>query len=133
MATSSKVLFKLDELKRQALTAIDERITAKRHEVELHDVSGTIEQEMDEWRASTISRIEDLFNKRYEIDNYSLSQFKLAPLPRRDNYQRDRMARELDSLQARRVRIVAKSGSLVADADGNIALTKTQLREFFDL
>lgn len=132
MATSTKVLFKLEELQRQALAAIDERIAAKEREIDLMDNSGA-NNAMTEWRARTEAQISDIFRQLDTVDDQTLAQFKLTPLPRRDNYLRDRMARELEMLKIARTRILAKSGALVPDAEGNLALTKTQLREFFEL
>jgi hypothetical protein len=132
MATSSKVLFKLEELQSQALSAIDEQIRLKENEVYRLEHSATLDQE-NAWRAGAEAKISDVFRRLDTIDNDELSQFRLSKLPHRDEYQHHRAERELESLRTRRGKIVAKSGALVPDESGNIALTKTQLAEFFDL
>lgn len=136
MATSSKVMFNLDVLKTKALESIDLRIAQQRLEVESFDDDAALEQRVIDWRARQEERISDLFRRLSDdtgIDNHSLSKWKIDAIPEVDRWERQRAERELSSLEAKRTQIVAKSESLVPDADGNIALTKTQLSEFFGL
>ena len=134
MATSSKVVFKLDQLREQAVAAIDDRIAAKVVEVESHHAPAH-EAQVREWRARQETRISELFRRLGgdDLPNAELADFRIDRMPNRDGYSRERAERELQSLQARRGKIIAKSAALVPDEDGNIALTKTQLQEFFDL
>jgi hypothetical protein len=132
VATSSKVMWKLETLTEQALAAIDERIAAKVLEVEAY-ANADISADMKRWRADQEARVSDLFRQLDTIDDVALSRFRIDKMPSRDEYAKDRAERDLKGLQNRRARIVAKAASLVADEDGNIALTKTQLAEFFDL
>ena len=61
------------------------------------------------------------------------TQFQLDPIPEVDKWERRDAGRMLRELESKRTQIEAKSAALVADEDGNIALTKTQLYEFFGL
>jgi hypothetical protein len=125
-------MWKLETLTEQALAAIDERIAAKVLEVEAY-ANADISADMKRWRADQEARVSDLFRQLDTIDDVALSRFRIDKMPSRDEYAKDRAERDLKGLQNRRARIVAKAASLVADEDGNIALTKTQLAEFFDL
>lgn len=135
MASSSKVMFKLNVLQEKALESIDERIAIRQGELEDVGSEERLQEMITEWRAKQEKKISDVFGKLGgdELDNYTLSRFKLDPFPEVDGYDRNRIQRALNTLLASRSQIVAKSGSLVADAEGNIALTKTQLEEFFGL
>lgn len=136
MATSSKVQFRLETLKEKALESIDFRIAQQRLLVESFDDDAALEQRIAEWRARQEERISDLFRRLSDdrgLDNHSLSKFKIDPIPEVDRWERQRAERDLASLENKRTQILAKSESLVADEDGNIALTKTQLNEFFGL
>jgi hypothetical protein len=135
MATSSKVLWNLTKLQEEALRSIDERIARKVLEVESYDDDDALRARVAEWRAAQEAHISDMFRRLGDggLDDFSLSKFKLDPMPKVDRWDRNKAERELSQLQARRSKIVAKSSSLVTDDDGNIALTKTQLAEFFDL
>lgn len=125
-------MWKLETLTEQAVGAIDQRIAEKVVEVETHAKASTSEQ-VTRWRADQEARVSDLFRQLDTIDDVALARFRIDPLPTRDEYAKERAERELKGLQNRRARIVAKAASLVVDEDGNIALTKTQLNEFFDL
>jgi hypothetical protein len=125
-------MWKLETLREQALAAIDERIADKVLEVEAH-ANADLSVEMTGWRADQEARVSDLFRQLDTIDDVELARFRIDKMPNRDEYARDRAERDLKGLQNRRARIVAKAASLVADEDGQIALTKTQLSEFFDL
>jgi hypothetical protein len=136
MATSSKVQFRLDTLKAKAIESIDFRIAQQRLLVESFDDDAALEQRIVDWRARQEERISDLFRRLSDdtgIDNHSLSKWKIEPIPEVDRWERQRAERDLQSLENKRTQILAKSESLVADAEGNIALTKTQLSEFFGL
>lgn len=133
MATSSKVKFRLETLKEKALESIDFRIAQQRLHVESFDDDEALEQRITEWRARQEERISDLFRSLDEADNHRLSKFKIDPIPEVDRWERQRAERDLASLENKRTQILAKSESLVPDEDGSIALTKTQLSEFFGL
>lgn len=136
MATSSKVQFRLETLREKAVESIDFRIAQQRLLVESFDDDEALEQRIREWRARQEERISDLFrrlNDEQGIDNHSLSKWKIEPIPEVDRWERQRAERDLQGLENKRTQILAKSESLVADEDGNIALTKTQLAEFFGL
>lgn len=135
MATSSKVQFKLETLQKEALKSIDDRILMKHLELESYDSEEAAEQRVKEWRARQEQRISDLFRRLGDggIDDNTLSRFCVEPIPEVTSYERDKAERDIRQLQSRRSRIIAKAQSLVPDEAGNIALTKTQLADFFDL
>jgi tRNA splicing endonuclease len=133
MATSSKVQFRLETLKEKALESIDFRIAQQRLLVESFDDDEALEQRITEWRTRQEEKVSDLFRSLGEADNHRLSKFKIDPIPEVDRWERQRAERDLQSMENKRTQILAKSESLVADEDGNIALTKTQLSEFFGL
>lgn len=133
MATSSKVQFKLDTLRERALEAIDLRIAQKEAELEKLGSPEQQKQRIDAWRAAQEAKISNIFSQLDTIDNVSLSRFRLDDLPDSNKWDRDRAQRDLDRLLADRAKVIAKAESLVADADGNLSLTKTQLKEFFEL
>jgi glutamine synthetase adenylyltransferase len=127
------VTWNRDTLKEQALQVIDQQISDKEKELLSYDNAGTHADAVKEWRAKQEARISDIFRQLDTIDDQTLSLFKLAPMPRPDSYQRERLERELQSLRTKRAKIVAKADSLVVGEAGEIALTKTQLSEFFGL
>lgn len=135
MASSSKVMFKLETLREKALESIDFRIAQKQLEVSSFEDEAALTQRIKDWRARQETRIAELFSQLGEggIGDHQLAKWKIQPIPETDRYERDRAERDLRNLEATRSRIVAKSESLVADEDGNISLTKTQLNEFFGL
>lgn len=133
MATSSKVQFNLETLKKKALESIDFRIAQKQTEVDSFDDDDAFAETVKEWRAKQEERISDLFRNINDTDDYQLSRFAIAPIPKQDRWDRARSIRDLEDLQIRKAKITAKMESLVPDEDGNIALTKTQLSEFFGL
>lgn len=135
MASSSKVMFKLETLREKALESIDFRIAQKQLEVASFEDEAALTQRIKDWRARQETRIAELFSQLGEggIGDHQLAKWKIQPIPETDRYERDRAERDLRNLEATRSRIVAKSESLVADEDGNISLTKTQLNEFFGL
>lgn len=131
MATSSKVEWRLETLREEALKAIDERIATKVLEVEQF---GDPVARLGEWRSRQVERVEALFRQRLEIPDTDLAAFRVEPMPQAsDDFGRMRAERELSTLQTRRAQMVAKTAALVPDESGNISLTKTQLAEFFDL
>jgi hypothetical protein len=133
MATSSKVQFKLDKLSARAVEAIDLRIDQKRTELERLGSPEDQAERIAEWRKAQEAKISNIFSQLDSIDDVSLSRFALDKLPDANHWDIDRARRDLDRLLADRAKIVAKAESLVADAEGNVSLTKTQLREFFEL
>lgn len=133
MASSSKVQFNLETLKAEALKSLDERIERKSNRLASFSDDVALEAEVAEWRAAQEARLSDLFRSLETIDNHALSKFKIEPIPERDDYDYRRVARELEELHRLRSQVVAKSNSLVADSEGNVSLTKTQLSEFFGL
>lgn len=134
MATSSKVQFKLEKLQEQALAAIDQRIQYAQIEVGSYDDETLQAQRVEEWRFQQNQRVKDLAARVETLSHRELAQFKIMPIPdNSDTFERNKAERNLRELENRRTQIVAKSESLVPDEDGNIALTKTQLEEFFGL
>lgn len=136
MATSSKVKFNLETLKKKALESIDERIRLKEVEVESHGDDNALAEVRKTWRAEQERKISDLFRglgEDGEVDDHTLSQFRIDPIPVIDDYERRRAQSDLQRLKGQRTKIVAKTDSLVPDEEGNLSLTKTQLTEFFGL
>jgi hypothetical protein len=137
MATSTKVRFKLDVLTQKALEAADNRIALVREELDALGDPSTLTQTLVAWRTSQKERIEDLLAQLEEgtISNRELSAWRIQTIPTPDSSatERGRANHSLRTLQAQRADIEAKAGSLVADEDGSVALTKTQLEEFFGL
>lgn len=135
MATSSKVQFNLITLKTNALKSIDERIARAQTEVDSHEDPAALEQRIVDWRAEQERRISDVFSRLSDgrMRDRELAQFSVQPMPEITSRDRYRAEGKLRDLQDLRSQIVAKAESLVADADGNISLTKTQLAEFFGL
>lgn len=135
MASSTKVHFNLEKLREKALESIDFRISSKRLEVESHEDEAALAQRIATWRQEQEERLVGVTKllANGDIDNHRLSRFKLDPIPTVDGYDRSRAERELRSLEATRTQILAKGSSLVADVDGNVSLTSTQLSEFFGL
>ena len=135
MATSSKVSFNVETLRARALEGIDERITVAEKEVQELGDGTAFQIELGRWREAQEARVHDLAQGMSELTNETLARFRVAPMPNDDDYRRERAraVRELRDLVATRSRILAKSEALVPNEDGSIALTKTQLAEFFDL
>lgn len=133
MATSSKVQFKLATLRDRAVEAIDLRIAQKQAELEKLGSPEQQKERIAAWRAAQEAKLSTIFSQLDTIDNVSLSRFKLDALPDSNHWDNDRAQRDLDRLASDRAKVVAKAESLVADADGNVSLTKTQLKEFFEL
>jgi hypothetical protein len=135
VATSSKVKFNLETLKTKALESIDVRIAQAQDEVNSHEDPAALEKRIDEWRATQETRISDLFSRLGDggIRDRELAEFRVQPMPDTSTRERYRAEGNLRELRSIRSQIVAKTGSLVPDEDGNISLTKTQLSEFFGL
>lgn len=135
MATSSKTSWRLEALKENALRSIEEQITAKREELDSYTDPEKYNERVRDWRAAQETKIAQVFHRLgdFDIGDYELSQFKLDPMPKEDPYQAGRARVELRDLENKRSQIIAKADSLVADEDGTISLTKTQLAEFFGL
>jgi hypothetical protein len=128
-------MFHLSTLKSNALRSIDERIARAQNEVDAHDDPEAVEALVAQWRADQEKRISDLFSRLGDgrLRDRELAEFRVAPVPDLNLRDRQRAEARLRDLQDTRSQIVAKADSLVADADGNISLTKTQLAEFFGL
>lgn len=135
MATSSKVHFNLEALKGRAMESINFRIDQKEQELKSYDDDVVLSERVAEWRDRQHRRLEELIEaiKEGEVGDHQLAKWELEPIPSRDRYERQKIERELRSLENERSRIGAKSGALVADEAGNISLTTTQLAEFFGL
>lgn len=135
MSTSSKVKFNLETLRAKALESIDFRIAAADLNVKSFDDDEALTERIRTWRVRQEERISHLFASLGEggVADYTLNKWKIEPMPSVDAYDRRRAEAELQRLQSLRSKITAKAGSLVADEDGNISLTKTQLAEFFGL
>lgn len=136
MATSSKVRFDLATLKDQALKALDAQIDLAQAKVDEHVDDEAFARRMDEWRARQEERLRNLVAQMDQgaVDDHRLSNFKLEEAPTQGDKYRMRSERErVDTLKSRRAQVEAKASSLVADEDGSVSLTKTQLREMFYL
>lgn len=135
MATSSKVQFSLAKLKEEALKSIDFRIAQLQERVDSYDSDAEYQRQIDAWRDDQIKTLQSLCEKVNDgtVTDIELEGVKLRPKPTRDRYQHDKNAAMLAAQRALRSRVVAKAESLVPDEDGNLALTKTQLQEFFDI
>ena len=131
MATSSKVKFKLESLRDKAVASIDARLVRKQKELEEFDESDALQEKVSAWRDRQNERLRELLDA--DVDNQTLSTFRIEPIPATPTWGRSHVEREIKNLIATRDRVIAKSESLVPDADGNISLTKTQLKEFFEL
>jgi hypothetical protein len=90
---------------------------------------------VDDWRERQHRRLESLLDgiREGSVGDSQLAGWSLEEIPSVDKYERRKLERELRSLESEKSRIEAKSGSLVADENGNISLTTTQLAEFFAL
>lgn len=135
MATSSKVRFDLDTLRRKALESLDLRIAQAQTEVDSYFDDEAMEQRLVDWRARQEQKLAVIFSQLGEggVDDYRLAQFALDPIPSVDRYARRDAEDRLARLIAKRSQVQAKAESLLADEDGGISLTKTQLTEFFGL
>lgn len=133
MASSSKVHFKLETLKDRALETIDLRIAQKQEELDRLGSTEDQAQRTRDWRKAQEAKLRKLFRELEEMPDNVLAQFQIDKIPSVDRWDRDRVKQALARLQVERTEIIAKAESLVPDEDGNISLTKTQLREFFQL
>jgi hypothetical protein len=57
----------------------------------------------------------------------------IESMPKSDSGHRLQMKVDIENLTAKKVKMLAKAASLVADDKGVVLLTKTQLRELFEL
>jgi hypothetical protein len=135
MATSSKVRFKYDDLKARAIESIDFTIDEQEHLVRSLSDHEIIRKAVAEWRTAQEDRLSELMHRiaNGQVDDHELSRFKLDDIPTPDHWEERSALRHLTALRERRTRLVAKMDSLVPEPDGSIALTKTQLRDFFGL
>lgn len=137
MPGPTKVKFKLEDLKARALESLDARIeNAGRNFEQLTDQT-VYEEDCIEWRRKAEEQIVNLAHRisiGESMSNVDLSRAALLPnRPQRDEHAIVRARKALEALEAERTKVVAKSESLVADEDGNISLTKSQLSDFFSL
>lgn len=135
MATSSRATFSLEKLKAEALHVLDVRLEQARNHLASFEDDDMWESLLSEWRARQIEKVVNLYTD-IMASNYTdhrLSEFKLESLPKRDSWDRRDAQRDVEILVAKRASVEAKANSLASDPDGNISLTKTQLREFFGL
>lgn len=135
MATSTKVMFKLEELKKRALEALDERIELAEAELDVLEQGDSWEEQIEQWRNDQLTRVQKLLEEWAKTDNDQLARFRVDSPPSWDGrvLEMRRMQGTLRYYKELRGQIKAKAASLVPDAEGNIALTKTQLSEFFGL
>ena len=139
MAASSKVKFRLEDLQKKAIESIDFRIGQAERELE-EVLDGTnYEEEVKGWRAEQEERVSNLFRRLGDrpgvdpISDEELEEFRVARMPERSRLDITRARGKVENLRHVRSQIEAKSTSLAADEDGTIALTKSQLRDFFEL
>lgn len=133
MSNTSKVVFKLDVLKQRAVEAVDEKIEHAKIQYDLVSDKSTIRVAQATWRERQDSAARDLAANLDNLADKDLIDFRFEPYPEFDEFQAKRAARVLDLLVEQRASVIAKAESLVPDADGNIALTQTQLKNFFGL
>jgi septation ring formation regulator EzrA len=135
MAGQSKVRFKLEDLKKKALAAIDLQIhEAQEHLKSISDDDALADQRT-EWRETVhhwLTALSADFDGLTDKDMRArLAMFPAYPM--RDEYAVVRQAQRLRILEQDRTKILAKAESLVPDEDGNISLTKTALSDYFGL
>ena len=136
MATSSKIRFNLDTLREQAFKAMDEQIQVlEDYLAELDQQEYHLKSRVDAWRVQQSERVLSLADHLREdkVSDAELAGFKVVPIPSQDQFEARQVRGELRLARQEKHRIAAKSASLVPAEDGTIALTKTQLREFFGL
>ena len=136
MATSSKIRFNLDTLREQAFKAMDDQIQVLEDYLsELDQQEYHLKSRVDAWREQQSERVLSLADQLREdkVSDAELAGFKVSPVPSLDQYEARQVRGELRLARQEKRRIAAKSTSLVPSEDGTIALTKTQLREFFGL
>lgn len=135
MATSTKVVFHLDTLKQKAMESLDYRIGELQKRVDDYDSDAEYQRRLDNWRTAQMEYVLDLAAKVQAgtVTDLELERFKAKEKPDRDRWEHDRNSRTLAELKVMRSKMQGKADSLVADEHGNVALTKTQLSEFFDL
>lgn len=133
MASSSKIRFRLPALREKALDAIDREIGEK--QLDLDRVSDEVQyaQELVEWRNTQEIRLGEMVAALEFVSDADLEAFRVHPMPKLDEHLAARTRRELDRLTQQRESMLVKIDSLVADADGNVALTRTQLSDFFGI
>lgn len=133
MSSTSKVVFKLETLKAQALIAIEDRISAAEIKVSETSDRSKIRQAQLLWRERQEVLLREILDVFEDMADEDLVDFKLEPYPQFDEFMARRVKTELAVIQRERASIIAKAESLVPDSDGNISLTKNQLKDFFGL
>jgi hypothetical protein len=136
VATSSKVKFNLETLTEKAIEAIEAKVALAKIDFDAFEDPSVADDRLAAWRAAQKERVEDLLKQINDgtVSDRDLMVWKVQPAPGGDTTsERTRALNTLRALQSQRDQIKAKAESLVADEDGSIALTKTQLEEFFGL
>lgn len=133
MASSSKIQFKLETLREKAIEAIDRQLEEKFEELNNLQNDPELAERIQDWRKNQDAALRELADTLGATSNEDLAAFKIEAMPRVNYGRTDRIEKDIRQLQRDRIRVEAKSASLVADDDGNISLTKTQLTEFFGL
>lgn len=136
MATSSKIMFNLETLSAEAIKSINTRIEQAQAKVDSHHDERAFSALVAEWRVRQEEKIRGLLSRLEsgELTDIQLAKFTIDEIPDSgDKWEQRRDRERVQTLELRRSDIQAKAASLVADENGSISLTKTQLREFFDL
>lgn len=135
MATSSKVLFNLETLKAQALAVTDQKIAQAEERIASIEDETDIAKRIEIWRNAMHGRILELAMKieAGTIEDTEITRLYIQEFPRRSQHDMNDAKHNLNKLVNQRATILAKAESLVPDAEGNVHLTKTQLRDFFGL
>lgn len=137
MVASTKVKFKLDDLRVEALKAVDDHIAITAEDLDQMSDADHWAELQAEWRARQEKKLSRIFSQLDTVDNDELALFLNAlpgdQMPRPDGATIRALQTRLVDLRAKRLKITAKSTALVPDADGTISLTRTQLSEFFGL
>ena len=137
MASSSKVVFRLETLRERATEALETKIKIANSNLAAHYDDRALAEAVAKWRAEQEKRVAELASALHEdgsaVADATLAAFSVDDMPSRDRWRERECRQRLEYLITRRAEVEAKSSALVPDADGNVHLTKTQLREFFDL
>ncbi len=141
MATSTKVKFRLETLQEKAIEAIDLRIARAQLKVDSAESEEAFQLRVQRWRGDTETKIIQMSERLRDesggrVEDYELDKFrsrKLKSMPEQDRWEMRDAERDLELLKATKSQIEAKSAALVPDEDGNVALTTTQLAQFFAL
>lgn len=135
MATSSKIKFSLESLKKQALSNVEEKILDAKTHLDSLTSEVVLAERRSEWRAVHQQKVSELFHSFASLsDEEIVAAFQSAsPAPTLDRAEVARAQRTLNALLEQQASLLAKTGSLVPDAEGNVSFTRVQLSEFFGL